>query len=84
MRKKTIWLLALAMLALNGCSSIATLPVPVQDVKAPAGLMIDCFAPAALGDDTMGSLATGLIANTAALNDCAEKHRLLVEWVAHQ
>lgn len=70
-----------AMLALISCSSM-TLPAPVQDVNPPANLIEECPAPVRLAGDSMGEISKALLDNTAALQDCAARHRLLADWAS--
>lgn len=56
--------------------------VPVQQTEIPANLASECKSAAKMKDDTMGSMAAALVANTAALNDCRNKHLKLVQWAS--
>lgn len=70
--------LLVILFMLSGCESMRQFE-PV--VRPPANLAAICKAPVPLKNDTMGAMADALIANTAALNDCAERHRGLSEWI---
>lgn len=65
----------------TSCASTEALSPGSKPVEAPAALTALCRVPVALADDTLGSLSDALIENTAALQDCADRHAKLVEFV---
>lgn len=78
MRKRFIPLTLLATLALNSCDFIS----PPLGINPPADLVAACDKPAPLADDTLGSVADTLIANTDSLVDCGKRHKQLSDWVS--
>lgn len=76
MNVEQILLMAAATLVLASCSS--TPPLLPDRPPLPANLASPCASPSPLADDSMGSIASVLIENTQALNECSANHLAVV------
>ena len=63
-------MLAISLLASCGLTTRS----PVKPPALSSDLAQDCAAPVTLKSPTMGAVASALLANTAALKDCAKRH----------
>lgn len=72
---KTIPLI-LATLVLCSCE-----PMGIPPINIPANLASECDDAVILKDDSMASVAEAAYGNKISLEDCKEKHHLLVELI---